>query len=306
MGRPFPAGRAGWRSEPRGFSGPGRPCRLATSVCCPGELGVAVNSPDLSPLLAWVPDPPPAPTWGWDPVLMLGGVGGSRGCGVGAGATGVPLALALPRPLPVCSFVCPVWYLPGGLCPQRLEGGGALVHLGQTPHPISPLLLAVSELCPVGSPRPGCAGKGLKGGRKPSVGGQYVFPPHGSGFLELFVWGRPRVEFYIPRVLGVCRIYVHIGLVVFGVAAWRLGGRDVGQGLSLVVLVMGWGWPKRGWCPPAGVSVGSHPLPAVSQQGSKTRGSLVRFFGGLGEHGWRGEERVAGSGLAQWFGGCWG
>lgn len=86
------------------------------------------------------------------------------------------LAVALPRPSPVSLSVCPVWYiLTGLLCPQRL---GALVHLDQTPSSFL-LLLAVSELCPVGSHCLGCpcTGKGLEGGRKLCAGGEACLPP---------------------------------------------------------------------------------------------------------------------------------
>lgn len=86
------------------------------------------------------------------------------------------LVVALPHPSPVSLSVCPVWHIPTGLlCPQRL---GALVHLDQTPSSFF-LLLAVSELCPMGSHCLGCpcTGKGLEGGRKLSVGGKHVSHP---------------------------------------------------------------------------------------------------------------------------------
>lgn len=110
-------------------------------------------------------------------------------------------------------FVC--LFVPSGtswvVSVHRGWRGRGLVHLNRTPHPISPLFLAVSELCPVGSPCPGCpcAGKGLKGGRKPSVGGQYVSPPTVVGSLNCLYGGVP-VSNFIYLVFWGFVVYMYI------------------------------------------------------------------------------------------------
>lgn len=123
------------------------------------------------------------------------------------------LAVALPRPSPVSLSVCPVWYiLTDLLCPQRW---GLWSILTRPPCPSSSSWLCLS--CALWGPFVWAApvlGRAWRVVGSRVWGGGSMSPAPAlpsSGFFELFVWGRPRVEFYIPRVLGVCRIYVHIG-----------------------------------------------------------------------------------------------
>lgn len=106
---------------------------------CPPSSSIGWSQPGLMPL---------TPTWGWDPAW-----GGSGGHG------------SPPRSASSLShvFVCPVPYLPTGLlCPRRL--GGARSASAGPPAPCPLLLLAVSELCPAGSPCLGCPATRWQGG----------------------------------------------------------------------------------------------------------------------------------------------
>lgn len=172
------------------------------------------------------------------------------------------------------------------------------------------LLLAVSELCPAGSPCLGCpppprTGEGPVGGRR---GGQGhvswpVSHPPVVGSLNCSYGGVPALNFYIPHVLGFCRIYVHIGGGVLGGglgecdAAARLGtepsGAWGGDGTGAAPLpYCGDPRPQRGsvprggacclWVPVGpGTGVGGNvPLPAGSQHRSQ------RCLGGREGGGW--------------------
>lgn len=63
-------------------------------------------------------------------------------------------------------------------------------------------------------------------------------PAPTSGFLELFVWGRPRVEFLYTSCFGVCRIYV---LIVGGVLGGALGEHDAVASLGAKPSGTWWG-----------------------------------------------------------------
>lgn len=154
-------------------------------------------------------------------------------------AMGVPLAL--PRPSAVCLFVCPVQYLPAGLlCPRRLRGAKSA---SAGPQPRAPFSSWLCLSCALQDPLVWAAPHTVRWGGWRGGGEAHFLawlPPPTSGFLELFVWGCPRVEFLYTSCFGVCCIYV---LIVGGVLGGALGERHAvaSQGAEPSGTRGGWG-----------------------------------------------------------------
>lgn len=205
---------------------------------------------------------------------------------------GVPLAL--PCPSDVRLFVCSVRYLPTGLlCLWRLGGPG----LPQLPPALRPLfLLALSELCPAGSPCLGCPclcmpGRGWGVVGSVCVGGQWHPTPPTVGSLNCLYGAVPTLEFLYTSCFGVLS---YICTYRGGIWGDNLGERGAAARLGLGTVVLGVGTgavgpplPRQGsapregchlWVPmgPGAGGVRSVPLPVPREA----------LGGSGGEGGW--------------------